>query len=1117
MDLRTATSLSGLLATLLLASTTDLPCRAGAGETTHVSGALAGERPRVIVSTDIGGSDNDDYQSMVHFLVYADVLEVEGLLSSPPGAGRAANLHEVIDAYEQDFASLRRHSSEYPPPDRLRALVKQGAAVPAPSQGFSTATEGSRWLIERALIQDARPLYVLVWGSITDVAQAVHDEQAIKKKLRVYSIGSWNTHQDRAARDYLFQHHPDLWWIETNTTFRGMYVGGKQVGDLDNRIFVDRHVRGYGALGRLLADKLPAIKMGDTPSVLYLLWGDADDPTGEHWGGSFVSTGHAPHYWTDSPDPALAEGRYPGAKTVNMWREAYLRDWQARMLRTPPAREAALPREVSVCAPHPPVPMMAQDEVCVASEERPPTGSADVGGVHSNASDSENTLLRAFPQAEGFGACTQGGRGGKVYYVTTLDDYLPGTAAPVEGSLRAAVEAEGPRLVLFRVGGTISLKADLWVRKPFLTIAGQTAPGDGICIKDYMFVLAAHDIVIRHMRFRSGDLARKEQIAVGVFGGNNCILDHCSMSWATDEVMSTFGAYNFTAQWCIIAEGLSHSYHPKGEHSKGSIIDGTGGITIHHCIYAHNAARNPRVNTVVLDFRNNVLYNWGYRAGYTTEAPCFMNYVANYLKPGPSTRETARTKIFEPGDDMARVFLRDNFLVGYPEHTANNVLLIRSPKSSNAEATTDAVVVREPFPSPEVLTDLPETAFARVLAEAGAVRPRRDSADSRLVEEIRTGTGRIVNSPADVGGWPVLAGAPAAPDSDYDGMPDAWEKQHGFDSTQATDGNEDADGDGYTNVEEFLNSTAPRVPDMESRVNAKPFRDIQQAAIELAAEGRRLFAERKARVNADYEAHKTAMKKTLKVQISPSDVLNAKRIVLDIDGKASLALVRIPAGHFLMGSPENEGGEDNEHPQHRVNISRDFFMAETPTTARQFWAVMGDVFGKIRPGEEEHSAHEVNWPTAGDYCDILSAVTGYRFRLPTEAEWEYACRAGTTTAFHTGDTITSDQANFDATQATRYNPAGASVGKKRPVRSYPPNAWGLYDMHGNDAEYCLDSCFRTYTEAEVTDPVYLEGGVKVLRGGRATSKAFFIRSAYRYGYAPEVGYAFRIVMEVPQE
>lgn len=303
----------------------------GQDSTPIARGALAGERYRVIVSTDIGGSDKDDDQSMVHFLIYADVMDIEGLVSSPPKQGRARHVHEVIDAYEADYPRLVHSAESYPAPERLRALVKQGAIDPAPEAGFSEPTEGSRWIIERARAADMRPLYVLVWGSITDVAQAVHDAPDIKTQLRIYSIASWNTAQDRAARNYLYENHADLWWIEADTTFRGMYIGGNQLGDLENKAFLDEHVQGHGALGRLLVDKLAAIKMGDTPSVLYLLAGNPDDPTGPHWGGSFVATDHGPQYWTDDPNPELAEDKYRGAKTVNRWREAFLRDWQRRM------------------------------------------------------------------------------------------------------------------------------------------------------------------------------------------------------------------------------------------------------------------------------------------------------------------------------------------------------------------------------------------------------------------------------------------------------------------------------------------------------------------------------------------------------------------------------------------------------------------------------------------------------------------------------------------------------------------------------------------------------------------------------------------------------------------
>ena len=321
------TAMLGLMAALRLAGGAE---PASAGESPS-GGALAGERFRVIVSTDIGGSDPDDFQSMVHYLVYADCFDTEGLISSPPHAGRKEHILEVLRAYETDYPKLRRHSEKYPTPASLRAVAKQGAIDPAPAEGFSQPTEGSRWIIERAKAKDPRPLWVLVWGAITDVAQALHDDPSIKPKLRVYFISSWNRRSDQAARDYVVRKHPDLWLIEAETTFRGMYVGGKQGGDLGNREFVARHVKGFGALGSFFVEKKPDIKMGDTPSVLYLLRGKAEDPEADHWGGAFRRAAKDVNYWIDRTEPDLAEGNHPGARSVSRWREEYLRDWQRRM------------------------------------------------------------------------------------------------------------------------------------------------------------------------------------------------------------------------------------------------------------------------------------------------------------------------------------------------------------------------------------------------------------------------------------------------------------------------------------------------------------------------------------------------------------------------------------------------------------------------------------------------------------------------------------------------------------------------------------------------------------------------------------------------------------------
>ena len=294
-------------------------------------GALDSDRPRIIVSTDIGGSDPDDFQSLVHLLLYADVLDIEGLISSPPGAGRVKHILEVIDAYAKDYPKLKTHSKKYPTADTVRRVVKQGALHKSPRKGWSKPTEGSRWIIDRAKADDKRPLWLLVWGSATDVAQAIHDDPSIKSRIRVYSIGSWNTAQDRAARDYLFKNHTDLWWIESDTTFRGMYIGGVQEGEWGNRSFVERHVKGHGALGDLFFKKKRDIKMGDTPSLLFLLRGDPDDPTGPHWGGAYMKPKRGKHYWVDNPDRKLSINGRAGAKTVNRWRRDYLEDWRRQM------------------------------------------------------------------------------------------------------------------------------------------------------------------------------------------------------------------------------------------------------------------------------------------------------------------------------------------------------------------------------------------------------------------------------------------------------------------------------------------------------------------------------------------------------------------------------------------------------------------------------------------------------------------------------------------------------------------------------------------------------------------------------------------------------------------
>jgi len=262
-----------------------------------IAGALAGQRYRVIVSTDIGGTDPDDFQSMVHLLVYADSFDIEGLISSSGiGPGRKKDILDVIDCYERDYDNLRKYSDQYPAPDALRALTKQGETAFAPYAGVQNATEGSDLVVKCARRDDPRPLYILGWGGIEDVAQALHDAPDILPKLRMYWVGGpnkkWGPHQYQ----YVVSNHPDLWIIEANSTYRGWFTGGNQQGQWGNREFVRQHIAGRGALGEFFDTKLEGtIKMGDTPSVAWLLKGNPEDPSQPGWGGQFVRAWERPY------------------------------------------------------------------------------------------------------------------------------------------------------------------------------------------------------------------------------------------------------------------------------------------------------------------------------------------------------------------------------------------------------------------------------------------------------------------------------------------------------------------------------------------------------------------------------------------------------------------------------------------------------------------------------------------------------------------------------------------------------------------------------------------------------------------------------------------------------
>ncbi len=425
--------------------------------------------------------------------------------------------------------------------------------------------------------------------------------------------------------------------------------------------------------------------------------------------------------------------------------------------------------------------------------------------------------MPAFPGAEGFGAKATGGRGGRVIAVTNLNDSGP-------GSLRTALDEKGPRTVVFRVSGNVSLKSSLKLKNSDITIAGQTAPGDGICLQNYGFSLAgASNVIIRYLRVRPGDAAGVELDAFGGRDGENIIVDHCSMSWSIDECVSIYGAArNVTVQWCLMSESLYQSAHAKGHHGFGGIWGGQN-ASWHHNLLAHHSSRNPRivgksVGQQLVDVRNNVIYNWGYNSTYGGDGDVRVNLINNSYKPGPATRDGVRARIANPsaGSQPNNWWISGNQVIDSPEVTADN----RRGVHPAGGVAADSFRAMQPLDVAPVTTHAAEAAFELVLASVGAMLPRRDPVDARIVEEVRTGTARfgetyegggkgIIDSQKAVGGWPELISTAAPPDSDNDGLPDAWERQFGFDPNNASDGAQDLDHDGYTNIEEYLNGTDP--------------------------------------------------------------------------------------------------------------------------------------------------------------------------------------------------------------------------------------------------------------------------------------------------------------------
>lgn len=483
------------------------------------------------------------------------------------------------------------------------------------------------------------------------------------------------------------------------------------------------------------------------------------------------------------------------------------------------------------------------------------------GKANMTIGDDAATLL-AFPGAEGFGRVTTGGRGGKVYHVTTLED------GEQEGTLRYAINQRDTRTIVFDVAGTIFLKSDLRIRYGNLTIAGQTAPEQGICIASYPVVLAADNIILRYLRFRVGNESGGEPDGLGGMENTNVIVDHCSISWSVDECLSVYGGENLTVQWCIASESLRTAGHGKGTHGYGGNWGGTN-VSYHHNLLAHHGSRVPRLGprpktqeNEYMDMRNNVFYNWGGNGCYGGEG-MNVNIVNNYYKPGPATPNNyvryriagigVRTYDYcheEDGTPNAwfpmmhkwgTFYVDGNVVEGNAEVTADNWTqgIYGQIDNSRCDDTFNDQVKAEmhlttPLATGRVTTHSAQQAFDLVVDYAGCSKGR-DLIDDRIAMETRNGTATYIGSvtpnagdspglidlPDDVkpagavSAWPELSGngisSANLKDTDGDGIPDIWEDAYGLDKENSADASGFTLNSRYSNLEVYLHNLVQHI------------------------------------------------------------------------------------------------------------------------------------------------------------------------------------------------------------------------------------------------------------------------------------------------------------------
>ena len=717
----------------------------------------------------------------------------------------------------------------------------------------------------------------------------------------------------------------------------------------------------------------------------------------------------------------------------------------------------------------------------------------------------QDRRIPAFPGAEGFGATTPGGRGGRIIEVTNLN-----TSGP--GSLNAACTAEGPRIVVFRVSGEI--KGRVSVSRPYITIAGQTAPRDGICIRDGGLSVSAHDVIIRYLRVRPGDdfygptPSDRDGLHIRGEKTRDVVIDHCSISWAIDENVSIVnGAHNLTLQWCITSEALYDSLHFKGPHSMGMLVArGVNNVSLHHCLFAFNGDRNPLLSFSrdktprLFDLRNNVIYQGDKLPRSKATGHVHANFVGNMFKAGRAVElPTGANIAWRIKDTKFRpmFYAEDNIWPAMPKGKVDPWLAVWPVRPKPDGPPLPAMPLAEPLPAPPVTTEPAEQAFESVVGFAGCTRPVRDVVDDRVTSEARDGTGRTIDDLKEIGGWPTYASTVPPVDTDHDGMPDTWERRFKLDPKDGADGPEDLDGDGYTNVEEFLNDTDPMQPDTGAPVAQRPVK------VQAGNDSIRRAAARK--IGSEYLAKlRTPNAAPGRRDAFIEQVRANRKEVADV---LELKFTKIEPGAFRIRSKT-------------ITLTKPYEIGIHEVTQAQWEAVMGTRPWSGQPGagdDPKHPATYISYLDAKEFISRLNACDGRTYRLPTRCEWLWAAAGGTESPYGFGK---------DQKDLWKYAWCHCKLGtgkEQRPrspqaVGTLEPNAYGLYDMAGNTAEWVQDWSWWTPSRDETDPKGPAEGTWRAYCGGYFLSPDYYMLIVVTSRMGPhqrKPGMGLRLCRELP--